>query len=101
MEFASRHHCVCSIQYKEFFGRVHTLGGTASRASVAAHGDSHGLLGDVLKVDKSLAQLHTVDGLSGLTGVLEADTKVRAASASALGVFDLLGGVTDLYIAQG
>jgi len=81
---------------KDFFGRGPTLSGTASRASVAAHGDSHGLLGDVLKVDKSLAQLHAVDSLSGLTGVLEADAKVRAASAGALGVFDLLGGVTDL-----
>lgn len=77
-----------------------TLGGATSGASVAAHGDGHGLLGDVVKVGKGLVQLHTVDGLSGLAGVLEADTKVRAASASALGVLNLLGGVTDLQIVK-
>lgn len=76
-------------------GRL-TLSGTASGASVAAHGNGHGLLGDVLEVGESLLQLHAVDGLSGLTGVLEADTQVRAPRAGALCGRNLLGGVTDL-----
>jgi hypothetical protein len=77
-------------------GRL-TLSGATGGTSVAAHGNGHGLGGDVLEEAKSLGQLHTVDGLSGLTGVLEADTQVRAARAGALGLRDLLGGVTDLY----
>lgn len=77
-----------------------TLGGAASGASVAAHGNGHGLLGDVLEVGESLLQLHAVDGLSSLTGVLEADTQVRAPRAGALCVRNLLGGVTDLYVEE-
>lgn len=73
-----------------------TLGSATGRAGVAAHGDGHGLLGDVVEVGQSLLQLHTVDGLSGLAGVLEADAKVRAPRAGALSVRNLLGGVTDL-----
>lgn len=57
---------------------------------------SHRLLGDVVEVGQSLLQLHAVDSLGSLAGVLEADTEVRAASAGALGVLDILGGVTDL-----
>lgn len=73
-----------------------TLSGATGGTGVAAHGDSHRLLGDVVEVGESLLQLHAVDGLSSLTGVLEGNTEVRAASAGALSVLDLLGGVTDL-----
>ena len=76
-------------------GRL-TLSSATGGASVAAHGNGHGLVGDVLEESEGLGQLHTVDGLGGLTGVLEADTEVRAARAGALGLRDLLGGVTDL-----
>lgn len=77
-------------------GRL-TLSSATGGASVAAHGNGHGLGGNVLEESESLGQLHAVDGLGGLTGVLEADTQVRAARAGALGLRDLLGGVTDLY----
>lgn len=76
-------------------GRL-TLGSATGGASVAAHGNGHGLVGNVLEESEGLGQLHSVDGLGGLTGVLEADTEVRAARAGALGLRDLLGGVTDL-----
>lgn len=81
----------------EFFfqGRL-TLGSATGRAGVTAHGNGHGLGGDVLKEGKGLGQLHAVDSLSSLTGVLEADTQVRAARAGALLLRNLLGGVTDL-----
>ena len=72
------------------------MSSAASAASVPPHGDSHGLLGDVVEVGQSLLQLHAVDGLGGLAGVLEADAEVRAPGAGALSVLDLLGGVTDL-----
>lgn len=76
-------------------GRL-TLSSATGGASVAAHGNGHGLGGNVLEESEGLGQLHAVDGLGGLTGVLEADTEVRAARAGALGLRDLLGGVTDL-----
>ena len=78
-----------------FSGKL-TLGGATGGTGVAAHGNGHGLGGDVLKEGEGLGQLHAVDGLGGLTGVLERDTEVRAARAGALGLRDLLGGVTDL-----
>lgn len=78
------------------FSEALTLGSATGGAGVAAHGDGHGLLGDVVEEGQSLLQLHAVDGLSGLTGVLEADTQVRAPRASALCGRNLLRGVTDL-----
>lgn len=80
-------------------GRL-TLSSATGGASVAAHGNGHGLGGNVLEESEGLGQLHAVDSLGSLTGVLEADTEVRAARAGALGLRDLLGGVTDLYKAS-
>lgn len=78
------------------FSRALTLGGATGGAGVPAHGNGHGLLGDVVEEGQSLLELHAVDGLSGLTGVLEADTQVRAPRAGALCGRNLLSGVTDL-----
>lgn len=94
---AVQFHPTCKIS--KIRGQL-TLGGAASGASVAAHGNGHGLLGDVLEVGESLLQLHAVDGLSSLTGVLEADTQVRAPRAGALCGRNVLGGVTDLYVEE-
>ena len=51
---------------------------------------------DVLEVLEGTGDLPAVDGLSGLTSVLERNTEVGTASAGALGVLDFGSGVTDL-----
>lgn len=76
-------------------GRL-TLGGAASAPGITSHGDSLGVVLDVLEVLDGTGDLPAVDGLSGLTGVLERDTEVGTASAGALGVLDFGSGVTDL-----
>lgn len=78
------------------FSRALTLGSATGGAGVPAHGNGHALLGNVVEEGQSLLELHAVDGLSGLTGVLEADTQVRAPRAGALCGRNLLSGVTDL-----
>lgn len=77
-----------------------TLSAAAGAASVPAHRDGLSLLGNVGEEGKGTLQLHAVDGLSGLTGVLEADTEVRAASAGALSGRDILSSVTDLMATE-
>lgn len=72
------------------------LSATAGAASEPPHGDSLELVGDVVKESKSTLELHAVDGLSGLTGVLEADAQVRAPGAGALSGRNVLSSVTDL-----
>lgn len=72
------------------------LGGAASAPGITSHGDSLGVVLDVLEVLDGTGDLPAVDGLSGLTGVLERDTEVGTASAGALGVLDFGSGVTDL-----
>jgi hypothetical protein len=71
------------------------LSSTASAASVSAHGDDLGLVLDVVEELEGALKLHALDGLGGLTGVLEADTEVRAPGAGALRGRNLLSGVTD------
>lgn len=78
---------------------MRTLGGAASRASVAAHGDGLLVLLDVLKEGDGALELPAVDSLSGLTAVLEARSEVAAASAGRLGRVDLGGGVPSLKVA--
>jgi hypothetical protein len=51
---------------------------------------------DVLKELDGALQLPSVDGLSGLAGVLEGDTEVGAARAGGLSRLDLGGSVTGL-----
>ena len=76
-------------------GRL-TLGGAASAPGITSHGDGLGVVLDVLEVLEGTGDLPAVDGLSGLTGVLERNTEVGTASAGALGVLDFGSGVTDL-----
>ena len=76
-------------------GRL-TLGGAASAPGITSHGDGLGVVLDVLEVLEGTGDLPAVDGLSGLTGVLERDTEVRAAGAGGLVVGNLGGGVADL-----
>lgn len=78
-----------------------TLSGAASAAGVSAHGDSLLVLLDVLEEGDGAGQLPAVDGLGGLTGVLERDTQVLAAGASRLGGRNLGGGVSNLFHQRG
>lgn len=73
-----------------------TLSSATNAASVPPEGNDLGLVLDVLEEGKGALQLHAVDGLSGLTGVLEADTQVRAPGAGALCGRNVLSSVTDL-----
>lgn len=75
-----------------------TLGVAASAASESAEGNNLGLVLDVVEEGKSALQLHAVDGLGGLAGVLERNTEVGTASAGGLGRLDVGGGVTDLVV---
>ena len=74
-----------------------TLSATASAAGISIHGNDFGLVGDILKEGKGTLELHAVDSLGGLAGVLEADTQVRAPGAGALSGRNFLSSVTDLY----
>lgn len=56
------------------------------------------MVDDVLQEGKGALQLHAVDGLGSLAGVLEADTQVRAPGTGALRGRDRLSGVADLEI---
>lgn len=73
-----------------------TLGSTASAPGVSPHW--HGLLVllNILEEGDGALELPAVDGLGGLAGVLERNTKVGAASAGGLGGLNLGGGVSDL-----
>lgn len=53
------------------------------------------MLLDVLEVLEGTGDLHAVDCLCGLSGVLEGDTEVRASRASALLVGDRSRSVSD------
>lgn len=72
------------------------LGGAADGAGVAAEGDGLLLLGDVLEEGDGALELPAVDGLGGLTGVLEGHTEVGTARAGRLRGGDLLSGVANL-----
>jgi hypothetical protein len=73
-----------------------TLGGAASAASVAAHGDGLLVSLDVLEESNSTLELPAVDGLGGLTGVLERNPEVGTAGAGRLCGLNLSRGVSDL-----
>ena len=73
-----------------------TLSGAAFATSVPPHGHNLGLVLNVVEELKGALELHALNGLGGLTGVLEADTQVRAPGAGALCGRNLLSGVTDL-----
>lgn len=76
--------------------QIRTLSGAASAASVAAHGDSLLVSLNVLEEGDGTLELPAVDGLGGLTGVLERNPEVGTACAGRLGGLNLSRGVSDL-----
>lgn len=73
----------------------HTLCSTTSSTSVSSHWDGLLVLLNVLKELHGTGELPAIDGLSGLAGVLERNSKVGSARAARLvGVY--LWGVSDL-----
>ena len=79
-----------------FTGGILTLCSTSSSASVSPHGDGLLVLNDVIEERLCPLELPSIDGLSGLSGVLEAHTQVGAARAGALRWVDLRRCVSDL-----
>lgn len=77
-----------------------TLGSPADRAAVASHGDGLDLLDNVLEELLGADELPAIDGLSGLAGVLERNTEVRAARASRLRRGNLSGSVPNLRVVK-
>jgi len=61
-----------------------TLSSATDATAVASHGDGLLLLKDILKELLGTGELPAVDRLSGLAGVLEGNTEVRAARAGRL-----------------
>jgi len=72
-----------------------SLCSTSSSASVSPHGDGLLVLNDVIEERLCPLELPSIDGLSGLSGVLEAHTQVGAARAGALRWVDLRRCVSD------
>ena len=56
------------------------------------------MLLDVLEELQGAVQLPAVDGLGGLSGVLERNAEVGTAGAGRLGALDLGGGVSNLRV---
>lgn len=73
-----------------------THSSATSTAGEPVHGHTLGLLADIVEEGKGALKLHATDSLGGLTGVLEADTEVRAPGAGALGGRNFLSSVADL-----
>lgn len=74
-----------------------TLSTSSGTAGISSHGNSLLVSNHILEESHSTLQLESVDGLSSLTGVLEAGSKIGAASAGALCAGRGLDSVTDLY----
>lgn len=72
------------------------MGSAASATGISSHGDSLLVLLDVLEELDSSLQLPAVDGLSGLSGVLEGNSEVGTAGAGRLRGLDLGRGVSNL-----
>lgn len=73
-----------------------TLGGAASAASIAAHGDGLLVSLNVLEEGDGTLELPAVDGLGSLAGVLEGNPEVGTAGAGRLRGLDLSRSVSDL-----
>lgn len=73
-----------------------TLSSASHAAGVPPHRNGFGLGGDIVEEGQGALQLHAVDCLRGLAGVLEGDTQVRTAGAGAFCARDFLSGVADL-----
>ena len=76
--------------------RLHTLSGASSSTGVSAHGDSLLVLLNVLEELHGTVELPAVDGLGGLTSVLERNTEIGTAGASRLRRVDFGGSVSNL-----
>lgn len=77
-----------------------TLGGSSGAAGVSSHGDGLLVLLHILEEGNSALQLPSVDGLGGLTSVLEGHSEVGTAGAGRLLGEDLLGSVSNLFPAR-
>lgn len=75
---------------------LHTLSGASSSTGVSAHGDSLLVLLNVLEELHGTVELPAVDGLGGLTSVLERNTEVGTTGASRLRRVDFGGSVSNL-----
>ena len=67
-----------------FLANILTLCGTSSSTSVSPHGHGLLVLDDIVEESLCPLQLPAIDGLGGLSGVLEAHTKVGSPRAGAL-----------------
>lgn len=74
------------------------MGSTASAPGISPHGHGFRVVLDVLEVGHGAGEFPAVDGLGGLTSVLEGDAQVGAPGARGLAGLDVGGGVADLYI---
>lgn len=82
---------------KKEFSNLRTLCTSSSRSSISSHGHSLLQFLNVGEILQGTLEFPAVDGLCGLTGVLEADTKITATAASRFGTGDAVGGgVADL-----
>lgn len=73
-----------------------TLGGPTGAPSISSHGNSLFLLLHVFEKLDGTGELPSVDGLGGLSRVLEGSSEVGATCASRLGGRDLGGSVSNL-----
>jgi hypothetical protein len=69
---------------------------TSGTTRKASHGNGLLLVDDILEESEGALQFHTVDGLGGLAGILEASAQVRAPGAGTLCCGNRLICVSDL-----
>lgn len=79
----------------------HTLSSATSSTGVSSHGNSLLVLLDVFKELNGTLELPAIDGLCGLTSVLERHTEIGTTGASRLRRVDFGGSVSNLYGKQG
>ena len=75
-----------------------TLCASANTTSVSSEWYNFLLLSNVLQVLQSTIQLQSLDSLGGFSGVLEADSEVRATALCRFGGIDVGWGVADLFV---
>lgn len=81
-------------------GIQRTLSGSSGATVVPPHGNSLLVLLDVLQERDGAGELHAVDSLRSLAGVLEGDTEERAAGRCGLVLILGVGGVADLRLSR-
>jgi len=75
----------------------HTLSSATSSTGVSSHGNSLLVLLDVFEELNGTLELPAIDGLCGLTSVLERHTEIGTTGASRLRRVDFGGSVSNLY----